>query len=237
MKIIKASQKINKKYGRLKVLKIVGKYRDDNIFLCKCDCGNYKEVRGSSLTSGNTKSCGCYGIEQRIKARKKIKVNLKLRKHMRCNTPIYYTWSSMKQRCLNKKNFSYKYYGGRGIKICDRWKIFLNFLEDMGEKPKGLSIDRINNDGNYCKENCRWATMKEQSNNRRKSTGTPHNLGKFKRKRKKCIICNKEFQPIKNSSTFCSRSCASIFKANNHKKQLIKDCKKELDILIKLEYV
>lgn len=88
--------------------------------------------------------------------------------HGMTNTPIYKTWKRMKDRCSNPNNKNYKYYGGRGIKVCDRWvNSFENFYEDMGDKPKGLVIDRINNDGNYEPNNCRWVTITE--NNRNKS--------------------------------------------------------------------
>lgn len=82
--------------------------------------------------------------------------------------PSYNIWNAMKQRCFDKNYPPYERYGGRGITVCKRWLVFQNFLDDMGHKPEGLSIDRKNNDGNYCKSNCRWATPKEQADNRRK---------------------------------------------------------------------
>jgi len=146
----------NKKFGRLTPVEVVfiDKKRK---WICKCDCGNEVVALAGSLTSGNSKSCGCFHRE-----------NLSKRnfKHGGAKTPTYYIWAALKDRCLNKNNKSWKRYGGRGIKVCDKWMEFKGFYEDMGEKPgKEFSIDRKDNDGDYEKSNCRWVTKLTQSNN------------------------------------------------------------------------
>ena len=123
-------------------------------FLCRCRCGNKKTVQLWHLRSGHTTSCGCE------KTRKSIT-------HGKSNTPEIRTWQGMKQRCLNINNNRYKDYGGRGIKVCKRWLKFENFYKDMGERPKGTTLDRIDNNGNYEPSNCRWATPEQQYSNMR----------------------------------------------------------------------
>lgn len=125
------------------------------VWMCKCECGNISYVCGSSLRNGITKSCGCWNIEA-----------LSMRvKHGMSNSGVYNSWGHIINRCYNKQNSRYKYYGGRGIKVCERWKNFDNFYADMGDKPEGYTIERINNDGNYELSNCRWATIAEQNRN------------------------------------------------------------------------
>lgn len=144
------------KFGKLKVLKYVNRNKyGDSIWLCLCDCGQQKTISNSDLKTGNTKSCGCF----RVKHGHSINNDL---------SQTYIAWAHMKQRCNNKKDPTYLNYGNRGITVCKRWFIFENFLKDMGEPPtKNHSLDRVNNNGNYCKNNCRWATKKQQQGNMR----------------------------------------------------------------------
>ena len=146
------------RFGRLVAVEPIRQTPKGRLWKCLCDCGNYTQVRIGALTVGSTKSCGCLQVEV---------AGAKNRTHGMTNTKTYRIWKGMKRRCYNKNDASYSEYGGRGIAICDRWRNdFLLFLKDMGESPKGLSIERINNQGNYEPSNCRWATPAEQCRNR-----------------------------------------------------------------------
>jgi hypothetical protein len=150
-----------KVFGRLTVLERHSPRGGKKIFwLCRCSCGKECIVMGSNLRAGFTRSCGCLFREQ---------VGARIRTHGMSGTREYHTWTSMVGRCTRPHYPSFRNYGGRGIKVCKRWlgaKGFANFLKDMGARPSDMSLDRINNDGDYKPSNCRWATDEMQRKNR-----------------------------------------------------------------------
>ena len=127
---------------------------------CECRCGAVAEVRTSSLLSGNSKSCGCLHRERSAE---------RARRHGGTYSHEWHSWVGMRRRCLSPRNQDFPKYGGRGISICAEWGDFTVFLKDMGPRPLGRSLDRINNDGNYEPGNCRWATPREQARNTRRT--------------------------------------------------------------------
>lgn len=143
---------VGQKFDRLIVLKD----KLNGVAHCKCECGKKRDFRKIDLLRGATRSCGCWSVDRSWK-------------HGLDGTPTHFCWAGMLSRCRNEKNHAFKHYGGRGILVCDRWHDFRNFLADMGEKPDGMSIDRINNNGNYEPSNCRWATSSQQNRNKRAS--------------------------------------------------------------------
>ena len=151
------------KYGKLTILRREKAYRDVKSkikrtrtqWFCMCDCGNTITVMTESLKTGNTKSCGCLHTL-----------------HGFTKTPEFRIWTCMMTRCYNKNHDAYMNYGGRGIIIEAIWHTFLNFLRDMGKRPPGMTIDRLDNDKNYGPGNCRWASTKQQSWNQRKRKNT-----------------------------------------------------------------
>lgn len=134
---------------------------------CQCKCGTVKNVIELSLRNGSSVSCGCYHKERVAKSSRKHGHSKK-----NARTETYSSWQAMKSRCFGSDPHCIQYYQSRGITVCDRWMDFENFLSDMGERPKDATIERINNDGNYCPQNCRWVTRADQNRNTRRN----HNI-------------------------------------------------------------
>lgn len=147
------------RFVRLVVIKENGRKWSQILWLCRCDCGTEVTTDSKSLRTGHTKSCGCL---QREKSSAKGL-------HWMDKTPTYNSWQSMRARCLNKRGSSFKDYGGRGIKICERWTDFLLFLKDMGLRPPRTSLGRVDNNGDYEPSNCRWENSTQQGGNTRKT--------------------------------------------------------------------
>lgn len=155
---------VGQKFGRLTVLERTENNKwGQSRWLCQCDCGNKTIVSGIDLNRGHTKSCGCYNLEL---AKERLPVK---RTHLLSGTHLYNVWALMKQRCFNNNDSNYDNYGGRGITVCDEWLDSENFFEwamSTGYE-NGKTLDRINNNGNYEPNNCKWSTPKEQGRNKR----------------------------------------------------------------------
>lgn len=187
---------IGEKFNRLTILEIAPSYKrpcgtTESMVICQCECGTITPPKSYyKIKKGVTKSCGCLSKESFLnnpwfaKGHSGHKITREKKKRIKKNKPprtsTYYSWASMRKRCNNPKDVNYKYYGAKGVTVCDRWNItdglgqaFKNFVQDLGERPKGKTLDRINPYGNYEPSNCRWATPIEQARNKRRYIQKP----------------------------------------------------------------
>lgn len=167
MKAHNATPMIGYKFNRLTVIEEVDRIHPKRpMYACKCDCGKMKNVEGRRLREGTIKSCGCLSKEL---------TRIRSITHGMTDSSEYKTWCGIKRRCLNENDKRYPEYGGRGIKICDSWSnSFQSFFHDMGEKPEGYSIERIDVNGNYEKSNCKWIKLSSQASNKRTNVKITH---------------------------------------------------------------
>jgi len=158
---VKPLQIAGQRFGRLTAVAPLHPSPQGYVWRFVCDCGGTLDKVAKQVKWGNTQSCGCYAKD--VHSARCARLNLR---HGLTYSPTWVTWQAMKQRCTDPNAINYRYYGERGVSICERWAIFENFLADMGERPKGKTLDRIDPFGNYEPSNCRWATVLEQRHNR-----------------------------------------------------------------------
>jgi hypothetical protein len=176
-------------------------------WVCMCDCGTEKVARGTHLLTGAVKSCGCLRRSSGAD---------RTRTHGMSKTKIYRIWVGMHRRCFKSSDEAFKNYGARGIKVCAHWLRFENFLTDMGERPRGMSLDRIDNDGSYEPGNCRWATPAQQGNNTRKVRiitfgGESMTISEWAQKlglKRTCLTTRLRIMTVARALTFNNRGAA-----------------------------